>query len=109
MSFLSRLLLALCIFAGMATGMVHQVTHGSHDDCAAQHSDCHGDPHDTHEDDGEKDAPHHHHCCHAPTAYIALDGVSALTSFQPILVEIPTDAPLTPEEPVFALDKPPLI
>ena len=109
MSFLARLLIALCVFAGMASGMVHQVTHGSHDECAAQHSGCHGDTHDTHGDDGEKDAPHHHHCCHIPTACFPLDGVSAPFTFQPILVEIPTDAPLMPEDPVFALDKPPLI
>jgi ABC-type Zn2+ transport system substrate-binding protein/surface adhesin len=109
MSFLIRLLLALCAFAGMANGMVHKGVHDSHDECAAQHSHDHGDTQDPHDDGDGKDAPDHHDCCHFPSADFALEGVSAMVTFQPILVAIRTDVSLIPEEPVFALDKPPLI
>ena len=66
MSFLTRLLLALCVFAGMAHGMVHKGSHDSHDECSAQHSHDHGDMQDSHDDGDSKDAPHHHDCCHFP-------------------------------------------
>jgi hypothetical protein len=110
-----HILLAFCVFAGLANGMVHKGLHDSHDECAAQHSHDAGGTHGDHDHDGdaggsgEKDAPHHHDCCHFPSADFALGGVSAMITFQPILVEIPTDVSLSPEEPVFALDKPPLI
>ena len=109
MSFLTRLLLALCVFAGMGVGMVHTVAHDPHDECSAQHSHENGDAHDTHDNGGEKDTPHHHACCHAPSAVSPMERLSTLVAFQPILVEIPTDVVLAPEEPVYALDKPPLI
>lgn len=109
MSFLTRLLLALCVIAGMANGMLHMGTHEAHDACESQHSHEHGHTQDSHEEGDGKDAPHHHHCCHFPSAVCALDVISTMTTFQPILVEIPTDVSLIPEEPVFALDKPPLI
>lgn len=107
MSFFTRLLLAVCIFAGMANGLVHKASHDPHDECAAQHS--HGSSHDSHDDGDSPDAPHHHDCCHFPNADCALDHVSAAVSFRHILVEIPADVTLAPDEPVYALDKPPLI
>lgn len=111
MSFTFRLLLALCVSAGMASGMVHMSSHDAHDECAAQHSHDHGGTHESHDDGdaGTEDAPHHHDCCHFPSADCALEVISAHRAFQHILVEIPTDVPLIPEEPVFSLDKPPLI
>ena len=109
MNFLARLLLALCVFAGLAHGMVHKGSHDSHDECAAQHSEQHGDSHDSHDDGDGKDAPHHHDCCHFPNADRAVNGVSTAIAFQHILLEISTDVTLAPDEPVFALDKPPLI
>lgn len=109
MSFLARLLLALCVFAGMANGMVHKGSHDSHDECAAQHSHDHGDTQDSHDDGDGKDTPHHHDCCHFPSADCARERISAAIDFQHILVRIPTDVTLAPEDPVFALDKPPLI
>jgi ABC-type Zn2+ transport system substrate-binding protein/surface adhesin len=112
MRFLTRLLLALCVLAGMANGMVHMGAHDVHDECAAHHSHDHEGSHHSHEDDsdnGGKDAHHHHDCCHFPNADCSKDVVFTSISFQPILVEISTDVALAPEEPVFALDKPPLI
>jgi ABC-type nickel/cobalt efflux system permease component RcnA len=110
MNFFTRLLLALCVFVGMANGMLHKGSHDAHDECAAQHSHSHGGTHDSHDDgDGTNDEPHHHDCCHFPSAVCALEGLSASIAFQPILVEISADVPLRPEDPVFALDKPPLI
>jgi len=53
--------------------------------------------------------PHHHACCQLPTADRASDPLLLPTSFQCILVEIVADRLLAPDEPVFALDKPPLI
>jgi len=93
----------------MANGMVHKGVHDSHDECAAQHSHDHGGTQDAPDDGDSKDAPHHHDCCHFPSADFARDRVSAMASFQPILVGITADDSLIPDEPVFALDKPPLI
>ena len=108
-----HILLSFCVLAGLANGMAHKGLHDSHDECAAQHSHDAGGTHGDHDGDaggsGEEDAPHHHDCCHFPSADFALGGVSSMITFQPILVEIPTDVSLIPEEPVFALDKPPLI
>ena len=109
MSLLPRLLLAICVFAGMANGVMHQGSHDSHDGCISGHSHSHNDTQDTHDEGDGKGTPHHHNCCHVPTAAFMTASDSPLLAFQPILVEIPTDVPLVPEEPVFALDKPPLI
>jgi hypothetical protein len=105
MSFTVRLLLALCVFAGMIGGVVHSVSHNAHDECAAHHC---GD-HDSHDDGAPQDSPHHHDCCHFPSAVSARGEIGGMVAFQPILVEISPDVALAPEEPVFALDKPPLI
>lgn len=102
MSFTFRLLLALCVFAGMANGMVHKDSHDTHDECAAQHSHDDGDG-------GTKDALHHHDCCHFPSAECMMEGIFADITFQTILVEISADVSLVQDEPVFALEKPPLI
>lgn len=108
-----RVLLSLCILAGFCSGMVHKGFHHSHDDCGAPHSHDadgdHGDHGGNVGGDEGKDAPHHHNCCHFPTADCTPDWISRIITFQPILVEISSDDSLIPEEPVFALDKPPLI
>ena len=108
-----HVLLAFCIFAGLANGMVHKGLHDSHDECAAQHSHDSDGTHSDHDEDvdgnGGKDSPHHHECCHFPNADCSLGGVSTCVLFQQILVGISADDSLIPEEPVFALDKPPLI
>lgn len=109
MNLLARIFLALCIFAGLATGMVHKTSHHTHDECATQHSSEHGG--DSQDDGhGDQDAsPHHHDCCHFPSADRPMFGLSLSCIFQSRLVEISTDRSLVPDEPVFALDKPPLI
>lgn len=109
MNVLLKLLIAFCVTAGMATGMSHKTNHGSHNECAAHHSsDDGGDSHD--EDPGDPDAPpHHHDCCHFPSADRPLVGLSISCVFHSCLVEISTDRSLIPDEPVYALDKPPLI
>jgi hypothetical protein len=92
--------------------MVHGYVHGEKDECA---SHCESDhrsqeepaDHDDHDDHGS--APHHHDCCHFPNADRTTDSVFGAVTFQTILVEIPTDRSLIPDEPVYALDKPPLI
>ncbi|QTN31412.1 hypothetical protein HZ994_03405 [Akkermansiaceae bacterium] len=113
MSFTTRLLLALCVLAGLANGMVHKGIHDGHDECAAEHahSHAHSHPHghDSQDDGDQEDVPHHHDCCHFPSAVCALGGISASVSFQPILLGISEHVSLRPEDPVYALDKPPLI
>ncbi len=109
MSFLTRLLLFLCVFAGLGTGVVHTYSHDAKDECA---SHCESDSHEKKlpSDHGDQDsAPHHHHCCHVVSADRVLDSLVTNVSFQEILLEISTDHSLAPEDPVYALDKPPLI
>ena len=108
-SFLTRLLLLLCVFAGIGTGMVHSYSHGEKDECASHcESGSHGKelPSDHDEQDS---APHHHHCCHVKSADRVLDSMAMKVAFQEILLELSTDHSLAPDEPVFSLDKPPLI
>jgi len=118
MPLVSRLLLCFCVFAGMASGMVHTTTHDSHDDCAHAHSHDHHDHHD-HEGSGDPSQPedasdhpdthHHHDCCHYPAADRPSLAITMPCSFLTDLVEISTDRSLVPDEPLFLLDKPPLI
>lgn len=110
MPFVTRLLLCLCVLAGMATGMVHSTVHEGHDDCAHSHS------HEHHDHDGDpshpaddSDTPHHHECCHYPAADRPLMALALPCSFLSRLVEISTERSLAPDEPLFLLDKPPLI
>lgn len=90
--------------------MTHKYLHGSHDECAHHHTSSHTDSHqhDDIDQDG-KDAPvHHHDCCHFPSADRTV--TATLTySFHSRLMEIIFERALSPEEPFFVLDKPPLI
>jgi hypothetical protein len=88
--------------------MVHASLHGQTDECASHRDSGHGDHEDSHDHEGGT-TPHQHACCQLPTADRASDSLSLPTSFQCILVEIIADRLLAPDEPVFALDKPPLI
>lgn len=106
MSFVLRLLLASCIFAGMSAGMIHTAHHNDNDECC--HSQ-HENGSDQGDDSDQKSKVHHHNCCHFPQADRILISSALLSSFHTCLVEIPTDRTPTPDEPVFALDKPPLI
>jgi len=102
----------LCVFAGLAAGMVHRSLHGAMDDCVTHSVSGHGhhDDHDGHSHDHEGGSvPHQHTCCQPPSADRATEIISLPTSFQCMLVEISADRTPAPEEPVFALDKPPLI
>jgi hypothetical protein len=89
--------------------MVHGQMHGMFDDCASHcesdHRNSDGGDHDHNGDP----APHHHACCHLPSADRATDPLSLRIGFECVLVEIAPDCSLVPDEPVFALDKPPLI
>lgn len=113
-----RLFIILCVFAGLLCATFHESLHGLTEECASHCSSDHGDHEDSHEDSHNDDhehkheggtMPHHHVCCQLPTADRASDSLSLPTSFQCILVEIVADRLLAPDEPVFALDKPPLI
>jgi hypothetical protein len=104
----TRFLLMLCVFAGLATGLVHSYSHGAEDECASHCGSEHEKKTQTDHDDQEK-VPHHHTCCHFPSADRTMDAAFLPVSFRAILVEIDTDESLIPEEPVFSLDKPPLI
>ncbi len=106
MSFLTRLLLLLCVFAGLGTGIVHSYSHDEKDECA---SHCESDSHGSELPSDQDSAPHHHHCCHVTSADRVLDSVAIKVAFQEILLEISTDHSLAPDEPVYSLDKPPLI
>jgi hypothetical protein len=110
----ARFLIILCVFAGLGSAMVHASFHGQTDECASHCDSGHGDREDSHDDDHDHNheggtMPHHHACCQLPTADRASDPLLLPTSFQCILVEIVADRLLAPDEPVFALDKPPLI
>ncbi len=102
-------MLFLCVFAGLCTGMTHGFMHGEKDECA---SHCHTDTHekqssDDHEDHGQ--APHHHDCCHFPSADRTLGTEFVSVVFHGVRLEIITDHSRMPDSPVFPLDKPPLI
>lgn len=102
----------LCVYAGLGSAMVHASFHGEIDKCVSHCDSGHGDHEDSNDHDhdhGDETIPHQHPCCHLPTADRASDSFSLPAIFQCILVEIAPDRPLAPDEPVFALDKPPLI
>ena len=107
----ARLLLFLCVFVGMSVGMAHGSLHGENEKCMS-HCETdygnHGDSHDNN-DAGSVPSHHHHACCHLPTADRATDSLSLCIGFQCVLLEIVADCSLVPDEPVFALEKPPLI
>lgn len=113
MSLVARIILSLCVLAGMASGMIHTAAHQSHDECAHSHHD-----HDatgdlshshSHDDSEHPDTPHHHDCCHYPSADQPMMEISLTCSFITDLVKISNEHSLVPEEPLFLLDKPPLI
>lgn len=90
--------------------MAHGTHHGAMDECASHcgtHHENHGDSQDHDHESGS--GPHQHACCKVPSADRAIDAISLTTGFLCVLVEISSERSLVPEEPVFALDKPPLI
>jgi hypothetical protein len=110
----ARFVIMFCVFAGLLCASAHESLHGLTDECASRCDSGHGEHEDSNDDDHGHDheggtMPHHHACCQLPTADRASDSLSLPTSFQCILVEIVADRLLAPDEPVFALDKPPLI
>lgn len=105
----ARLLLFLCVFAGMSAGMVHGFLHGENDRCVSHCESDHGNQGNPHDHDSPDSEPHRHACCHLPSADRVNDSLSLRIGFQCVLVEIDADRALAPDEPVFELDKPPLI
>lgn len=110
----ARFVIMFCVFAGLLCASAHESLHGLTDECASHCDSGHGDHEDSNDEDHGHDheggtMPHHHACCQLPTADRASDSLSLPTRFQCILVEIAADHLLAPDEPVFALDKPPLI
>ncbi|MFK7849966.1 MAG: hypothetical protein AB8D78_03210 [Akkermansiaceae bacterium] len=115
MSALFRCLLSFCIFAGMAVGIVHTNGHHSDDECTHTHSSEHQDyggesgPHEQDHDSDSQDTPHHHDCCHYPSADRPIISLDMHCSLVAHLLEISTEHMIAPDEPLFLLDKPPLI
>jgi hypothetical protein len=108
---LARLFLMVCVSAGLGTGMIHGALHKVHDECVS-HSDSdhghhHGEHHDHDHDPGTE--PHDHACCQLPSADRPKASFFLPSVFVAVLVEIAADRSLVPDEPVYALDKPPLI
>jgi hypothetical protein len=110
-TFSNRLILFLCVFAGMSVSMLHGYSHFATDECVSHCDAKHGDTRDRDPADGDNhdSIPHHHECCHFPSADRVLDMTSAAVFFHSILMGITVDGTPKHDEPVFALDKPPLI
>lgn len=108
-TFPTRFILFLCVFAGMSVAMLHAYSHLATGECASHCDVHHGDPHDPADHDNHDSIPHHHECCHFPNADRVLDSPFASASFHCILVEISADRSPKRDEPVYTLDKPPLI
>lgn len=94
--------------------MAHGTHHGAMHECASHCGTHHENHHENHGDSQDHDheggsGPHQHACCKVPSADRAIDAISLPTGFLCVLVEISSERSLVPEEPVFALDKPPLI
>lgn len=115
-SHLTKLLLTLCVLAGILVAMGHQAGHDDNDECAAQHgsvtSHSHDPSDDSHHDDGQthdSGSTHHHECCHLQNmdqgAPFAFSSVTYVTK----RLEVSLHHSLMPDSPVFSLDKPPLI
>ncbi len=112
MAFFLKQLIAFCVLAGMASAVMHENVHSDHKTCAQthEHSDHHGHDHPLPDDcEDHEGSPHHHHCCHFPIADRPSLDRHAFTSFHGRLLEIPNETSLIPDEPVFGMDKPPLI
>ena len=111
-SLVARLMIMLCVFAGMGVGLAHGSFHEESDHCPSHCESGHGDSHDpadSHDQDDHGSLPHQHACCQLPCADRVEDEVVLGNRLPPALVEIPAESSLAPEDPVFALDKPPLI
>jgi hypothetical protein len=110
-----KLVIALCVFAGMATAGLCEYHHVAHDHHTADHfHDDHDSHHDSHSQPGDcenhDEAPHHHHhCLQLPVADRPAVDHYAFAVFHVDLMKIPAEISLIPDEPVFSLDKPPLI
>lgn len=116
MSFLHKLILIFCVFAGMAIATVCKYDHFGHEACVKiyshEHHHHHGENHTQPEEDCEdhdRNPHHHHHCLQLPVADSPSLDRHAIASFNGRLLEISTERSLIPDRPFFALDKPPLI
>jgi hypothetical protein len=110
MSVILKQLFALCIIAGMVTAAMHGSAHADRESCTQSHD--HHDHHDhpsAPENCKDHDCTPHHHCSHLTVADRPSSGRLSLTAFHGSLMKISTEHSLIPDEPVFSLDKPPLI
>ncbi len=107
MAFFLKQLLAFCVLAGMATAVMHGDSHADRESCTQSHE--HQHQHDLPDSCKDHDCTPHHHCSHLAVADRSSHERQALASFQESLMEISTEHCLFPDEPVFSLDKPPLI
>lgn len=116
-SHLTKLLLTLCVLAGILVAMGHKAGHSDNDECAAQHGvvshDQHGSSDDgSHHDDGHTHkggSTHHHECCHLQNMDQPKPFALSSVTFATRRLEVTLYNSLMPDSPVFALDKPPLI
>jgi hypothetical protein len=78
---LLRLVLTLCLFAGLATGAVsHAAEIGGHDEVVAVDGGPHADgDHDRAPAGADKDIPHHHSLCHGHDLTSAMRACAPVT------------------------------
>ena len=112
MAFYLKQLLAFCVLAGIASAAIHGNAHTHRERCTQSHGQHNHEGHDHHslpDDCNDHDCTPHHHCCHLPVADRPSLDRQVLASFQESLMAISAEHSLIPDEPVFSLDKPPLI
>jgi len=93
----------------MSVSMLHGYSHFATDECVSHCDAKHGDTRDPADGDNHDSIPHHHECCLFPNADRVLDSSFSVASFHSVLMEISVDRSPKRDEPVYALDKPPLI
>jgi len=98
-----RPLFLLCVIAGLSAGSFHSASHQDVDPCASHCGSDHTDQ------DLPVTEPHDHPCCHLPAADRATSTLSLPAALLAVLMEIPADRAMVPDEPVREPDTPPLI
>jgi hypothetical protein len=91
----------------MGAAIAHSAFHELSDNCISHCGSDHGNEHNDNHGSGSE--PHYHVCCHFPCADRVTNSLVLRMGFECVLVKIAADRAQAPDDPVFALDKPPLI